>query len=146
MSSKKVTFFHYPNLGTTMCSIKDKNYCAVGVATFNTEGIEEVPNKLVGESIAYSKATRKILLQKIQDKKLLLKHYKDFCIYLFPDRIYFKLKWLQPRIDKKLKEIQKEITQLEKEVSELNSSLEDYILQRKDFLTKVKKKRSKGEK
>ena len=144
MASKKVRFFHYPNLNIVMCVARDKDYYATGVATFNTKGIEETPNKLVGESIAYSKATRKILLQKIQDKKLLLKHYKDFCIYLFPDRIYFKLKWLQPRINKKLKEIEKEITQLEKEVSELNSSLEDYILQRKDFLTKVKKKRSKG--
>ena len=146
MASKKVTFFHYPNLNIVMCVARDKDYCATGVATFNTKGIEETPNKLVGESIAYSKAIRKILIQKLRDKRLLLKHYKDFCIYLFPKRINSKLKWLQPRIDKKLKEIEKEITKLEKEVSELNSSLEDYKFQRKDFLTKVKKKRSKGEK
>lgn len=144
MSKKCYDYYHIGDFNT-YCTIKWKKYMGVGSANFNTNGIEEHPTRLVGETVAHLKAERDLLKQKLSDKKEHLNYLENFTNYLFPPKYDATLSdWLYPRADKYLDKIRNDIKQLEKEIKEIDNTLEDYLDKKRNFLKKLYEKRKRN--
>ena len=68
MSKRKVDFNYSADRELIVCYAEHNKYLGVGVARFNSDGIEEHPTRLTGQTVAHLKAERDILKQKLQDK------------------------------------------------------------------------------
>ena len=133
--------FEYPN-NQVICYAYDKTYVGRGVANYKTDGIEDHPNKLVGESIAYSKAKRSVVKQKINDKKKELEILNNFIVYLFPQRFQGKyVEWMRERAQKRIKALTRAIEKLSLEKIEIDESIEDYLKERVGFIKRLQKRR-----
>ena len=133
--------FEYPD-NQVICYAYDKSYVGKGVASYKEDSIEDHPNKLVGESIAYSKAKRSIVKQKISDKKKELETLNNFIVYLFPQRFQGRyVEWMRERAQKRIKALTRAIEHLEFEKKEIDESIEDYLKERAGFIKRLQRKR-----
>ena len=139
---KSVNFLEYGDSIT--CLLKHKEYYGLGTATYNPDSIEEQPSELTGKKVAYLKAKRDLLKQKLSDKKEHLNYLENFTNYLFPPKYDATLSdWLYPRADKYLDKIRDDIKQLEKGIKGIDNTLEDYLDRKRDFLKKLYEKRNR---
>ena len=139
---KSVNFLEYGDSIT--CLLKHKEYYGLGTATYNPDSIEEQPSGLTGKKVAYLKAKRDLLKQKLSDKKEHLNYLENFTNYLFPPKYDATLSdWLYPRADKYLDKIRDDIKQLEKGIKGIDNTLEDYLDRKRDFLKKLHEKRNR---
>ena len=139
---KSVNFLEHGDSIT--CLLKHKEYYGLGTATYNPDSIEEQPSGLTGKKVAYLKAKRDLLKQKLSDKKEHLNYLENFTNYLFPSKYDATLSdWLYPRADKYLDKIRDDIKQLEKGIKGIDNTLEDYLDRKRDFLKKLHEKRNR---
>ena len=142
MSKRKVDFNYSADRELIVCYGERNKYWGVGVARFNSDGIEEHPTRLTWQTVAHLKAERDILKQKLQDKKIKLKNINDFYIYMFPKKYTETLKdWLLPRADKYITDLKTEIKDIEAEIQVINDTIVTYLKDKEDFLKRLKKKR-----
>ena len=146
MGKRYLNFQHLDDNIGTYCVMKHKGYIGVGVALYNENGEETHPSKLMGETIAYLKAERDILRQKLADKKQQWKYVNDFSIYMFPKKYDATLRdWIYPRGEKYLTKIQNEIEELQAEIDGIDKTIVNYLNDKREFLQKLAKKRKEKE-
>ena len=129
MSKRKVDFNYSADRELIVCYAEHNKYLGVGVARFNSDGIEEHPTRLTGQTVAHLKAERDILKQKLQDKKIKLKNINDFYVYMFPKKYTETLKdWLLPRADKYIADLKTEIKDIEAEIQVINDYETEFLI------------------
>ena len=139
----KLNRFKYEDKKIT-CYSYDKEYVGVGIANYKESEIEDHPTRLTGETVAYLKAKRSIVKQKMAKKKEQLKYIEDFIVYLFPQKFAERADWVKERAEKQTAQIKKEIECLQKEKTELDNVIVEYLENRKDFLSRLQKNREDG--
>lgn len=128
----------------TLCTIKHKNLEVCGFAQLRPE---DKNSKITGETIAYHKANRLLVKEKIKEQKEKIKYLKFLYIYLFPDKFHGKqIEWIKTRFDKLIDKELKILSKLEEEYIEWDNSLSGYIEKRKNSLKVINNFRERKKK
>lgn len=131
----KPKFEEYENKIT--CTINRKGCVGYGVATLNPE---DKKSKMTGETIAYYKAERSFIKNKIKAQKSIITYLDFLKIYLFPWKLCSRhVDWIKDRFDRLQEQEANKLSTLLEEYEEINSMLQEYIDTRKQSLEVIKK-------
>ena len=125
----------------TLCTVKQKDLEVWGFAELRPE---DKNSKITGETIAYHKANRLLVKEKIKEQKEKIRYLKFLYIYLFPDKFQGKqIDWIKVRFDKLMNKELKTLSELEEEYIEWDNSLSAYIGKRRRSLDVINKFRER---
>ena len=140
----KTKFEAYEN--GVICTIRRKGRVGCGVAELRPG---DKKSRITGETIAYYKAERNYIKDKIRTQKTIINYLNFLEIYLFPYKFYGrKIEWIKERFERIKQKEQNKLEDLNKECAEINIELTEYINQReinKEKIKNFKKRKAENE-
>ena len=119
----KTKFEAYEN--GVVCTIRRKGYVGCGVAELHPG---DKKSRITGETIAYYKAERNYIKDKIRTQKTIINYLNFLEIYLFPYKFHGrKIEWIKERFIRIKQKEQNKLEDLNKECAEINAELTEYI-------------------